>query len=90
MIELSVETIHDPADNDFEYAVVKAESRDDWANYQEAYGTAHIDRGDDPLMLLEIAALRAKRRVLAITYEGEEFEEIEIESGVGMLSYDGE
>lgn len=32
----------------------------------EAWGTSHVDRGDDPWLLVEMAATRARKRALSI------------------------
>jgi hypothetical protein len=55
-----------PEDHDFEYCRVKATATTEDGRECEAYGSAHVDRGDDPELLLEMADTRARKRALSI------------------------
>lgn len=57
-----------PEDTGFEFARVKATATRPDGRECEAFGTAHVDRGDgdDPTLLLEMAETRAKKRALSI------------------------
>jgi hypothetical protein len=55
-----------PEDHDFEYCRVKAVATTPDGRECEAYGSAHVDRGDDPELLLEMAGTRARKRALSI------------------------
>jgi len=54
-----------PEDTGHEYARVKAEAEIDGRTV-EAFGSAHVDRGDDSYLLLEMAGTRARKRALSI------------------------
>lgn len=54
-----------PEDTDHEYARVKATATRG-ERVVEAYGSAHVDRGDDHYLLLEMADTRARKRALSI------------------------
>lgn len=54
-----------PEEHGFEYCRVKARAVRDGREC-EAYGSAHVDRGDDPELLLEMADTRARKRALSI------------------------
>lgn len=54
-----------PEDEDHEYCRVKATATIDGRTV-EAFGSAHVDRGDDPELLLEMANTRARKRALSI------------------------
>ena len=55
-----------PEDTDHEYCRVKATATTEDGRVCEAYGSAHIDRGDDKTLLLEMAGTRARKRALSI------------------------
>jgi len=55
-----------PEETDHEYVRVKARAETDDGRTCEAYGSAHVDRGDDPELLLEMADTRARKRALSI------------------------
>jgi hypothetical protein len=55
-----------PEETDHEYARVKATATTDDGRTCEAFGSAHVDRGDDPELLLEMADTRARKRCLSI------------------------
>lgn len=54
-----------PEDEGHEYCRVKATATIDGRTV-EAFGSAHVDRGDDPELLLEMADTRARKRALSI------------------------
>jgi len=54
-----------PEDTDHEYCRVKATAEIDGRTV-ESYGSAHVDRGDDAVLLLEMADTRARKRALSI------------------------
>jgi len=55
-----------PEDTDFTYCRVKATAETADGRVCEAYGSAHVDRDDDPEILLEMADTRARKRALSI------------------------
>lgn len=55
-----------PEDTDHEYVRVKARAVTEDGREAEAFGSAHVDRGDDPELLLEMADTRARKRALSI------------------------
>lgn len=55
-----------PEETDHEYVRVKARAVTEDGREAEAYGSAHVDRGDDPELLLEMADTRARKRALSI------------------------
>lgn len=55
-----------PEETDFEYARVKARAVTADGRECESYGSAHVDRGDDHDLLLEMADTRARKRALSI------------------------
>jgi hypothetical protein len=54
-----------PEDTEHEYCRVKATATID-GRVVESYGSAHVDRGDDKTLLLEMADTRARKRALSI------------------------
>jgi len=54
-----------PEETDHEYCRVKATATIDGRTV-EAFGSAHVDRGDDPELLLEMSDTRARKRALSI------------------------
>jgi hypothetical protein len=55
-----------PDETGHEYARVKATAETDDGRACEAFGSAHVDRGDDETLLLELADTRARKRALSI------------------------
>lgn len=55
-----------PEDTDFEFCRVKAVATTPDGRTCEAYGSAHVDRGDESAILLEMAGTRARKRALSI------------------------
>jgi len=55
-----------PEDTGHEYCRVKAVATTPDGRICEAYGSAHVDRGDDKTLLLEMAGTRARKRALSI------------------------
>lgn len=55
-----------PEETDHTYCRVKAMAETEDGRHCEAYGSAHVDRGDDPELLLEMADTRARKRALSI------------------------
>jgi hypothetical protein len=55
-----------PEETNHEYARVKAIATTDDGRTCEAYGSAHVDRGDAAELLLEMAGTRARKRALSI------------------------
>jgi len=56
-----------PEETDFEYCRCKATAYDANGNEYRAHGSAHVERGDDKELLLEMADTRATKRVLALS-----------------------
>lgn len=55
-----------PEDTGFEFCRVKATATTPDGRECQAFGSAHVDRGDDPWLLLEMADTRARKRALSI------------------------
>lgn len=55
-----------PEETDFKFCRVKATAVTADGRECEAYGSAHVDRGDDKTLLLEMADTRARKRALSI------------------------
>jgi hypothetical protein len=55
-----------PEDTDHTYCRVKATATLPDGRACESYGSAHVDRGDDATLLLEMADTRARKRALSI------------------------
>lgn len=55
-----------PEDTEHTYCRVKARAVTSDGRECEAYGSAHVERGDDPELLLEMADTRARKRALSI------------------------
>lgn len=73
-IGTSSECLVGPEDTGFEFCRVKAIAvKEDGTEYT-AHGSAHVDRGDDSFLLLEMADTRARKRAIAQA------------TGVGMLA----
>jgi hypothetical protein len=65
-VDVHVDLEVPPEETDFEYCRVKATAVTAEGRECEAYGSAHVDRGDDPELLLEMADTRARKRALSI------------------------
>jgi len=65
-VEVSAELQVAPEETDHEYCRVKATATTADGRAVEAYGSAHVERGDDPWLLLEMAGTRARKRALSI------------------------
>jgi hypothetical protein len=65
-VSVTAELQAPPEETDHEYARVKATATTDDGRTCEAFGSAHIDRGDNPELLLEMAGTRARKRALSI------------------------
>ena len=65
-ISVSAELQVTPEETDHEYARVKATATTPDGRTCEAFGSAHVDRGDDKTLLLEMAGTRARKRALSI------------------------
>jgi hypothetical protein len=65
-IDVTAELQVPPEDTDHEYARVKATATTPEGRTCEAFGSAHVDRGDDATLLLEMADTRARKRALSI------------------------
>jgi hypothetical protein len=65
-VEVSADLQVAPEETDHEYCRVKATATTDDGRAVEAYGSAHVERGDDPWLLLEMAGTRARKRALSI------------------------
>lgn len=55
-----------PEETDFEFCRVKATATTPDGRECEAFGSAHVDRGDEQAILLEMADTRARKRALSI------------------------
>ena len=64
-VELDMEMEVDPEDNDMTHCRYKCVATMDGSEV-EAWGTSHVDRGDDPWLLVEMAATRARKRAISI------------------------
>lgn len=64
-VDVSADLQVTPEDTGHEYARVKATAEIDGRTV-EAFGSAHVDRGDDSYLLLEMADTRARKRALSI------------------------
>lgn len=64
-ISTTSKVIVGPEETEFEYCRVKATATKETGEYAEAHGSAHVKRGDDSFLLLEMADTRAKSRALS-------------------------
>jgi len=55
-----------PEETDHEYARVKATAETADGREVQAFGSAHVDRGDDPWLLVEMAGTRARKRAISV------------------------
>ena len=65
-VDVFVDLETPPEETGFEYARVKARAVTADGRECEAYGSAHVDRGDDHDLLLEMADTRARKRALSV------------------------
>lgn len=65
-IDVTVDLQVAPDETGHEYARVKATATTGDGRTCEAFGSAHVDRGDDEVLLLEMAGTRARKRALSI------------------------
>ena len=59
------ECIVGPEETDYKFCRVKATAETEDGTVYTAHGSAHVDRGDDSYLLLEMADTRARKRVIA-------------------------
>lgn len=64
-IDTDSEVVVGPEETNFEYCRVRATAEMPDGQTAVAHGSAHVDRGDDKAILLEMADTRAKSRVLS-------------------------
>jgi len=55
-----------PEETDHEFCRVKAVAETAEDRTVEAFGSAHVDRGDDPWLLVEMAGTRARKRAISV------------------------
>jgi len=55
-----------PEETDHKYCRVKAVAETAEGRTVEAFGSAHVDRGDDPWLLVEMAGTRARKRAISV------------------------
>lgn len=65
-VDVQTELQVPPEETDHEYCRVKATAVTGDGRECEAFGSAHVDRGDDAVLLLEMAGTRARKRALSI------------------------
>jgi hypothetical protein len=65
-IDVEVDLKVAPEDNDFQFCRAKATATTPEGRVCEAFGSAHVDRGDDAELLIEMAGTRAKKRALSL------------------------
>ncbi|WP_306058301.1 hypothetical protein [Natronococcus wangiae] len=65
-IDVETDVQISPQETDFTYCQVKAAATTPDGRRCEALGSAHVDRGDDSVLLLELADTRARKRALSI------------------------
>lgn len=73
-ISVTTEVLVSPSENGYEYAEVVATAETEDNVVYRAHGSAHVDRGDDSYLLLEMADTRAAKRATARA------------TGVGMIA----
>jgi len=73
-ISVTAEPVTRPPETDFEYAEFRATATTQDGVEYSGYGSAHVDRDDDPTLLAELAETRAMKRATAWA------------SGVGMTA----
>lgn len=65
-INVTSDVVVGPEDTDFTFCRCEATAWDADGQEYRAHGSAHVDRGDDSTLLLEMADTRATKRVLAL------------------------
>jgi hypothetical protein len=55
-----------PEQTDHEFCRVKATAETADGRTVQAFGSAHVDRGDDPWLLVEMAGTRARKRAISV------------------------
>ncbi|MFC4439941.1 MULTISPECIES: hypothetical protein [Natrialbaceae] len=65
-IDVETDVLVSPHETEFTYCQVKAAATMPDGRRCEALGSAHVDRGDDSVLLLELADTRARKRALSI------------------------
>jgi hypothetical protein len=55
-----------PEETDHKYSRVKATAETADGRTVQAFGSAHVDRGDDPWLLVEMAGTRARKRAISV------------------------
>jgi len=55
-----------PEETDHEFCRIKATAETADGRTVEAFGSAHVDRGDDPWLLVEMAGTRARKRAISV------------------------
>lgn len=65
-IDVHAELQVPPEETDFQFCRVKATATTPEGRECQAFGSAHVDRGDDPELLLEMADTRSRKRALSI------------------------
>jgi len=61
-VSIESESIVRSSDTEFEYAEFRAVAVDADGKAYSGFGTAHVERGDDPYLLNELAETRAMKR----------------------------
>lgn len=64
-ISVTTDVLVSPSETDFTYAEVVATAETEDGVVYKAHGSAHVDRGDDSYLLLEMADTRAAKRATA-------------------------
>jgi hypothetical protein len=64
-ISVQAEPVTRPPETDFEYAEFQATAETPDGQEFSGYGSSHVDRGDDPTLLAELAETRAMKRATA-------------------------
>jgi len=64
-ISVTTQVLVSPSETDFEYAEVVATAETSDGVEYTAHGSAHVDRGDDSYLLLEMADTRSAKRATA-------------------------
>jgi len=65
-VDLDMNMEVDPDTNDMTHCRFSATATTPDGKELEAWGTSHVDRGDDPWLLVEMAATRARKRAISI------------------------
>lgn len=73
-IAVTTELLTSPAETEWEYAIAQATATTATGRTHSAHGSAHVERGDDAELLVEMADTRSQKRALALA------------TGVGMVA----